>query len=571
VRIKKARWVSGLVGVGALTLLQALTLVAAAGGPTQARAPGVAEPIKAALRRITETQYRHTIADVFGPNIKINSRFEPEKRVDRLLAIGSAQLSLTSSGFEQYFALASSMSDQVLAERQRTVSVPCKPADPTQADEACARLFIETYGERLFRRPLTESETLARLRTASMGARHSNDFYAGLKLALTSMLAAPEFLFRVETAEPDPASPGQYRLDAYTKAARLSFLLWDSSPDQELLAAARSGAIHTQDGLKQQITRLIASPRFENGARAFFTDMLQLDGFENLVKDPTIYPKFNQAVADSAKEQTLKTIIDLLIHKKADYRDLFTSNETFINRPLASVYRVPFAFSGDWAPYTFSELSERSGILTEVAFLSLFAHPGSSSPTRRGIKLNEIFNCLATPDPPADTDFSKVQASDKGTVRDRLLAHMANPACAVCHVHNDPMGLALEHFDGLGQLRTTENGRTIDVTADLGGVKIDGSSGLGRLLHDSPRVPACLVRNVYSYAAGRKTDLQDGDYLADQTRAFASNGYRFPDLMLQIASSPHFFRVVLPSGVERTPSTAGGASVPSKPSTGAVQ
>jgi hypothetical protein len=532
-----------------------------------------------ALRRITETQYRHTIADTFGPDIKINARFEPEQRVDRLLAIGSAQLSLTSSGFEQYLALATSISDQVLGEKQRAVSVPCKPADPTKPDDRCARLFIETYGERLFRRPLTEAETLARLHTASMGATQSNDFYAGLNLALTSLLVAPEFLFRVETAEPDPMSPGQYRLDGYTKAARLSFLLWDSAPDPELLAAAHSGAIHTEDGLKQQITRMIGSPRFENGARAFFTDMLQLDGFENLVKEPTIYPKFNQAVADSAKEQTLKTVIDLLIHKKADYRDLFTSNETFLNRPLASVYRVPFAFatSGDWAPYTFSEMSERSGILTEVAFLSLFAHPGSSSPTRRGIKLNEIFNCLATPDPPADVDFSKVQASDNGTVRDRLLAHMANPGCAGCHVHNDPMGLALEHFDGLGQLRTTENGKTIDATADLNGVKIEGASGLGRLLRNSPRVPACLVRNVYSYAAGRKTDLEDSDFLAGQTKAFASSGYRFPDLMQQIASSPHFFRVVLPTGVERAPrATLGlveddGAAAPSKPSTGGVQ
>jgi len=571
VHTKKARWVSGLVGVGALTLLRAVTLVAASGGPTQVLTPGVATPVKVALRRITETQYRHSIADVFGPDIKINSRFEPEKRVDRLLAIGSAQLSLTSSGLEQYFALATSISDQVLGEKQRAVSVHCKPADPTRADDVCGRLFIEQYGERLFRRPLTESETLARLHTASVGAKQSNDFYAGLKLALTSLLVAPEFLFRVETAEPDPASPGQYRLDSYTKAARLSFLLWDSAPDQELLAAARSGAIHTQAGLKQQITRMIASPRFESGARAFFTDMLQLDGFENLVKDPTIYPKFNQAVADSAKEQTLKTIIDLLVNKRADYRDLFTSNETFLNRPLASVYRVPFASSGDWAPYTFSQMSERSGILTQVAFLSLFAHPGSSSPTRRGIKLNEIFNCLATPDPPADVDFSKVQAADNGTVRDRLLAHMANPGCAVCHVHNDPMGLALEHFDGLGQLRTTENGKTIDATADLGGVTIDGARGLGQLLHDSPRVPACLVLNVYSYAAGRKTDLQDRDFLDEQTRAFASNGYRFPDLMAQIASSPHFFGVVLPSGVARMSSTADEAPATSKPSTGAVK
>src|SRR5262249_33425710 len=479
--------------------------------PAPKPAPAEAMPIKVALRRITETQYRHTIADVFGPSIKINSRFEPEQRVDRLLAIGSAQLSLTSSGFEQYFVLAGSISDQVLGETQRTASVPCKPADPARADDACARLFIEKYGERPFRRPLTKAEILARLRTASAGAKQSGDFYAGLKLALTSLLLAPEFLFRVETAEPDPAHPQRYRLDGYSKAARLSFLLWDSAPDPELLAAARSGALHTQAGLQQPLKRRISSTRFEDGARAFFADMLQLDGIENLVKDPAIYPKFNQSVADSAKEQTLKTTLDLLVHKKRDYRDLFTSNDTFINRPLASVYRIPFASSGDWAAYTFPPSSERSGILTQASFLSLFAHPGTSSPTKRGIKMYEIFMCQATPDPPADVDFSRVQDSSKGTVRARLLDHMQNVGCAVCHRRTDPPGLALEHFDGLGQLRTIENGATIDVSAGINGVKFEGAQGLGQFLHDDPRVPDCLVRNVYAYAVGRETGAEDED------------------------------------------------------------
>jgi hypothetical protein len=521
-----------------------------------------------ALRRITETQYRHTIADVFGPEIKINSRFEPEKRVDRLLAIGSAQLSLTSSGFEQYFALASSISDQVLGEKQRTVSVPCKPADPTRADDRCARLFIEKYGERLFRRPLTHSETLSRLRAASQGAKQSRDFYSGLKLALTSLLLAPEFLFRVETAEPDPTHPQQYRLDGYTKAARVSFLLWDSAPDQDLLAAARSGAIHTQDGLKQQLIRMISSPRFEDGVRAFLTDMLQLDGLENLVKDPAIYPKFNQSVSDSAKEQTLKTMIELLVRNRRDYRDLFTSNETFINRPLASVYRVPFASSSDWAPYTFPQSSERSGFLTQVAFLSLYAHPGSSSPTRRGIKVREVFMCQVTPDPPANVDFSRVQDSTKGTVRARLLDHMENVGCAVCHRRTDPLGLALEHFDGLGQLRTMENGTKIDVSSQLDDVKFEGAQGLGQFLRDDPRVPPCLVRNVFAYGVGRETDAPDEDYLLDQTKAFSSNGYRLPDLMVQIASSPQFFKVVVPSGAERvSPTTAAAATAPIETST----
>ena len=558
--VTKVHWMCGLMG--------AFAFMVASPAQTPKAPPDQAKPIKVALRRITESQYRHTIADVFGPQIKINGRFEPERRVDRLLAIGSAQLSLTSTGFEQYFALASSISDQVLGEKNRTTFIPCKAADPAQPDDRCARLFLRKYGERLFRRPLTESEILARLQAASAGAKQAHDFYAGLRLALTSLLVAPEFLFRVETAEPDPAHPRQYRLDAYTKATRLSFLLWDSAPDEELLAAARSGAIHTPAGLKQQLTRMISSAHFDDGARAFFADMLQLDGFENLVKDPTIYPKFNQAVSDSAREQTLKTVIELLVHRKADYRDLFTSNDTFINRPLASVYRIPFASSGDWAAYTFPPSSERSGILTEVAFLSLFAHPGSSSPTRRGIKVNEIFMCRVTPDPPADVDFSKVKDSTKGTVRGRLLDHMQNPACASCHRRNDPVGLTLEHFDGLGQLRTTENDATIDVSADLFGAKIVGADGLGRFLHDDSRVPACLVTDVYSYATGRSASAADSDFLQDQTKAFAGNGYRFPDLLLQIASSPQFFAV--PGRTETAPATTAAATAPSTTSTGVV-
>jgi hypothetical protein len=555
------RWACGV-------FLVALALAAAPSVKTSGPRAGDGRAIKPAFRRITETQYRRTIADIFGPGIKINARFEPEKREEGLLAIGNAELSLTSSGFEQYFALAISISDQALGEKQRATSVPCKPANPNQADDQCARRFIESYGERLFRRPLTEPETLARLKTASASAERSGDFYAGLKLALTSLLAAPEFLFRVERAELDPANSSGYRLDAYTKASRVSFLLWDTAPDQELLAAARNGAIHTGPGLKRQLARMISSTRFEDGVRAFFTDMLQLDGFDNLVKDPAIYPKFNQVVSDSAKEQTLRTIIDLLVRKKRDYRDIFTSNETFINRPLAAVYRIPFASNNEWAPYTFPDSSERSGILTHISFLSLFAHPGTSSPTRRGIKVLEIFMGEPTPEPPANVDFSKVQDSSNGTIRGRLLDHMNNKGCAGCHRRTDPPGLALEHFDGLGQLRTMENGMKIDVRADLDGVKFDGAQGLGKLLRDDPRVPASVVRNIYAYALGRKTDERDEAFLSNQTRAFANNGYRLPDLMTQIASSPEFFRVVVPSAVKRASSTPGAATAPAKDTKG---
>lgn len=527
-------------------LLGAATFTTTTPSPVWAQASTPLAPVKVGVRRITETQYRHTIADVFGADIKINARFEPEKREDGLLAVGSSHLSITASGFEQYFALASSISEQALAEPRRATTVTCTPKDVRKTDEACARQFVGRYGQQLFRRPLSEAETAARLKTASVGTQQSGDFYAGLKLALTSLLMDPDFIFRMETAEADPANPRAYRLDGYSKASRISYLLWDTTPDAELLAAASSGDIHTSAGLHKQLDRLVASPRFEDGARAFFADMLQLDGFDNLIKDPATYPKFNQAIADSAKEQTLKTTIDLLVSKKRDYRDLFSSNETFINRYLASVYKVPYSSSNEWAPYTFSESSERAGILTQVSFLSLFAHPAGSSPTRRGVKVHEIFMCEPTPEPPADVDFSKVQDSSKGTVRGRLLDHMENTGCTACHRRSDPPGLALEHFDGLGQLRTMENGARIDVSADLDGKKFEGAQGLAKYLRDDPKIPACLVRNVYAYGVGRPTDERDEDYIADQTAAFASSGYVLPSLMAQVASSPEFFKPIIP-------------------------
>lgn len=521
---------------------------------------GAAKQVTVAVRRLTESEYRHSIADIFGPTIKINARFEPERREEGLLAIGSTVLSLTSSGFEQYFALAGSIADQVLGENNRSAVVPCEPMAADRADESCTRKFIERYGELLFRRPLSNAEIASRLETASAGTKQTGDFHAGLKLALTSLLVAPEFLFRIETAEPDPDHAGQYRLDAHTKAARLSFLVWDSTPDAELLGTARSGAIHSDSVLKQQLQRLVSSPRFDAGARAFFTDMLQLDGFDNLVKDAAIYPKFNQAVSDSAKEQMLKATVDLLVHKQADYRTLFTSNETFINRPLASIYNVPYPSADEWTRYTFSNSSGRSGILTDVGFLSLFAHPGTSSPTRRGIKVLEIFLCQATPNPPANVDFSKVQDSTKGTVRGRLLDHMENEGCSGCHKRTDPIGLALEHFDGLGQHRTVENGVPIDVSADLKEIQIEGAQGLGQYLHDNPRTAECLVRNVYSYGVGAKTYGRDRPYLSAQTRQFAEKGYRLPELFVQIASTPEFFKVNLPPGAPAIASTKGAGT-----------
>lgn len=543
------RWLhaAAIVASAAVVLSAGPVLSSAKGARVEAAYKTVA------TRRITESQYRHAIAHIFGPDIRVNARFEPGKREAGLLAIGNSHLSLTSGGFEQYFAMARSIADQVLDPKRRDASVGCTPADPKTADPACAADFVRRYGAMLFRRPLSDADVAARVAVASKGAMQKGDFYQGLKLSLTSLLMAPEFLFRIEQAEADPEHPGQLRLDGYTKASRLSYLIWDSEPDAELLQAAASGELHTQAGLQRQLARMTQSPRMEAGIRAFFADMLQLDQLDGLTKDAATYPKFSQAMIDAAREQTLRTLVDELVTGDGDYRDIFTTRTTFINRPLAAVYNVQFLGGADpWAKFTFPEDSGRAGVLTEVSFLSMFAHPGRSSPTRRGVKVNEIFMCLPTPEPPPNVDFSKVQATEVGTVRTRLLDHMTNPGCAGCHRLSDPVGLTLERFDGIGQHRTVENGMPIDVSADLYGHKFDGARGLGQLLHDDPRTTSCLAQQVYAYGTGREAAATDEEFLAAVVKDFAKDGYRMKALYRRIGSSPEFFKVVVPAKASPT-------------------
>ena len=195
-------------------------------------------------------------------------------------------------------------------------------------------------------------------------------------------MSAPAFLFRTELAVPTAGK--EHSLDGYSRAARLSFLMWDTTPDNELLRAAENGELMTTAGVSRQVDRLMASPRLETGMRAFFTDMLQLDTFTDITKDVLIFNKYTPQMANSAQEETLRMAIDLSLRSNQDVRELMTTRKTEINRTLASIYNVPFNADGEWMPYEFPAASGRSGLLTQVSMLAMFSHPGRSSPTKRG-------------------------------------------------------------------------------------------------------------------------------------------------------------------------------------------
>jgi hypothetical protein len=531
-------------------LLSCLPIAQPAAWAAQASATAGVAGGPAVVRRLTESQYRATVADIFAPDIPVVGRFERAQRTDGLIAVGTSEAGLSSFSVEQYDASAIGIAAAVVSKERRAQLLPCQPKSETQFDASCAQRVIEHYGPLLFRRPLAAAETKRFVETARAGQVHLGNFYSGLQFALAGMMIEPDFLLRIERVEPDPKRPGQLRLDAYSKATRLSYFLTNSTPDRELLKAAGAGQLDTEAGLAHQVDRLMNSTRYAGTVRAFFQDMLQFDLFADLAKDPVIYPAYSAVVAADAQEQTLRTITEQLVAKTGDYRDLFTTQSTNLTRALGRVYALPVPTRNGWESTEFPATGGRAGILTDVSFLALHSHPGRSSPTLRGKAIREIFMCQKVPDPPANVDFTAFDAAvhDKAspTARDRLEDHQTNPTCSACHKVTDPLGLTLENFDGGGSFRAKENGADIDLSGSLEGVKFNGALGLGQALHDSPDVTHCLVDKVYRFGLGRKLTEQEDAYTEQFDKTFAANGYRVPDLMRAIATSTIFYAVSAP-------------------------
>jgi hypothetical protein len=516
------------------------------GGTAVVAAPATDHSYVASLRRLTEQEYRNSIADIFGKEIEVRGSFEPTKRTNGLAAVSTALLSVTPVGFESFNKMADDIAAQVTAEKYRA-KLPCAPKDPKAPDDACASKILSHYGLRLFRRPLTETELDNRVGLSRRIAEQTNDFYAGLRYSLSMLLQLPDFIFRSEVAI-SSADGESGTLDSYSRATRLSFLMWSTTPDSELLGAAESGELNTSAGLAKQVDRLMASPRLDAGLRAFFGDMLQLDTFDTVSKDSLLYPKWGSGMGDSAREETLRTVVGLALHDNGDIRDLMTTRQTYIDRRLAVLYRVPFPFTGDWVKYEFPADSGRSGLLTQVSMLAMFSHPGRSSPTKRGVALLDIFLCSPTPEPPNDVDFSVVNdtKSPLKTLRERLMAHASNRVCASCHTRSDPIGLSLEGFDTIGGRRTTENdGAMIDVSATIQGHSFSGAQGLGQYIHDSPQYPACVARRLYSYSRGVKNSSVDD--FPDAYKAFQNSGFRMRALLRSMALSDSFYAAAPPA------------------------
>ncbi|MDE2595355.1 MAG: DUF1588 domain-containing protein [Sphingomonadales bacterium] len=547
--MKRSAKLAAALALLALPAAMAFAPVGPAAGADTAAAPAPAQAGQiVAMRRLTEAQYRNSIADIFGPDIRVSGRFEPIVRpVHEMIASGARRASISPTGLENFDAMARVIAAQVFDAQHRALFAPCAPADAKTADDRCAAQVLAPLGRYLFRRPLTLDEQAFYVRMAGAAAGKAGSFDKGLELALSAMLVSPNFLYVIERAEPDPANPGQLRLDNGTRATRLAMMLWNSAPNEALLKAAAEGRLTDQKQLEAAAAAMVSSPRFEQGLRAFFADMLLFEKFDELAKDPVVYPYFNQDVAQALPEQTLRTITDHLLTRNGDYRQLFTTSHTFMTRALGPVYQVPVHRAKGWEPYEFGPRDDRAGLIGQAGFLSLYSHSGRSSPTLRGRAIREVLMCQPVPNPPGNVNFTAVQdVHNKAmpTARIRLTAHNTDPVCAGCHKITDPVGLSLERFDGIGAWRASENDAPIDAGGMMDGVKFEGGAGLGKALSESPDTPICVASRALEYAVGKPPE--DEALVERLVGDFAGSGYAIRALFLKVATMPETWRVTAP-------------------------
>ncbi|HEY6345774.1 MAG TPA: DUF1592 domain-containing protein [Bryobacteraceae bacterium] len=415
----------------------------------------------------------------------------------------------------------------------------CQPA--ASGDEnPCAKQIIATLARRAFRRPLTDADT-EQLLGFYQAARAKGSFDQGIEMALRRILADPEFVFRFERDPAKVPPNGIYRISDVELASRLSFFLWSSIPDDELLTLASQGKLQNRAVLDQQTRRMLKDPRADSLVTNFAGQWLYLRELKNSVPDAASYPDFDDNLRSAFQRET-ELLFESVMKEDRNVFDLLSADYTFVNERLARHYGIPNIYGPDFRRVPAPE--ERRGLLGQGSMLLVTSNANRTSPVQRGKWILENILGSPPPLPPPNVPPLKENAAGTGgqSVRERMEEHRSNPVCAACHKIMDPIGLALENFDGIGQWRITDDGHKIDPSGELSdGTKIDGPSTLRKAILGYGDVFArTLSEKLLTYGVGRELHYYDMPVVRSITREAARNDYRFSSLILGIVTSEAF-------------------------------
>lgn len=418
----------------------------------------------------------------------------------------------------------------------------CRPTTPAE-ERTCSEEIITRLGSAAFRRPLTSDDREALMRFYAYGVEEDG-FETGVRTALEAMLSSPHFVFRLEEA-PQGIEPGStYRVSDIDLASRLSFFLWGSPPDQELLRLAEQGELSSDNVLERQVQRMLADPRSEALGTRFAAQWLRLQDLETIHPDVRVDPNFHQQLADAMLEET-KLFFNSIVREDRNIFDLYTADYTFVNDRLARHYGFGGVAGEDFQRVTYPE-EHRRGLLGHASVLTLTSHAGRTSPVLRGKWVMEVL--LGTPPPPPPPDVPDLEAtrdSEDGrmlTTRQRMEIHRENPTCNACHRFIDPIGLALDSYDVTGKWRYREQGSRLDTHGEMyDGTPVDSPTALREALLQRPTLLLrTFTNNLMAYALGRRTEYFDQPTVREIVRAAEEEDYRISSFILGVVRSDTF-------------------------------
>ncbi len=503
------------------------------------------------IRRLTGAEFRHSITDLLGP--VTFAPIEADTRKEGFFAVGNAKIAVSPAGVELYEDAIDLATKEAFADPARVATLmACVPMTP--ADVNCYRDAIAKFGRRAWRRAMNDAELGRYVEAATSIAAESGDAVGGLRHAVWALLESPNVLYRVEIGQPSPADGGRLRYTGYEMASRLSYTLWNTTPDEELLLAAERGDLDSAEGVRAQAQRMMSDARTRQGVENFVSELYSLWALDTLNKNAEYFPAWTQSLKAAIREDLRLRIMDIVFDAPGDFFELYDGSKVFINNELARVYELPevdpdvtreVEMPVDWM---------RHGLIGSAALLAINSPETRTSPTRRGAFISDALLCRTIPEPPPNVDLNLDKDPDAGpkTAREKLQVHRENPTCAACHELMDPMGLALENFDSLGKFRGDDQGLPIDASGTLDGVPFAHGGELATLLRDHPETANCLTRKLYTYMLGRLPLSVEWKIVDMLEEALWEADNRFDQLLLALVTRDEF-RFAHPEGTEIAP------------------
>jgi hypothetical protein len=499
--------------------------------------------IEAPLRRLSRTEYLATVADLF-PGIdltKINIAADPS---DKGFENRANLLNPEPLVVEDYSSAAADIAAAAMANPASVL--PFTPASPSASDEAaCATTFVQTFGRRAFRRPLTSDEETTYTSFLNGELASALGFNGAVQLTVEAMLEAPQFIYRLELGAPDWNTPHQLRLTPFEVATRMSYLLWGSEPDALLMTKAENGHLDAPSDRETEARRMLSDPRAKRMFIDFHRQWLDFDQMALEPKDPTTYPTYTPELQAAVREEVNRFVGRVMWSGDGTVRALLTSTATEVNAPLAKLYGVPAPATG-WAAVTLNP-AERAGILTRADFLAGRAHKLEGTPPTRANYIVNRFLCQTVPPAPANANLSEpTQSADRGIETNRQLFEdrLSPTSCHGCHSSFTDLGYAFETYDAIGAYRTKDHGLPVDVTGHYQSGTIDwqlnGGVDVSQKLADAPQVSACVLRYWYEFAVGRAADDSDTCRLQRLGDVLTAAHGDVREVLVAIVKSPEF-------------------------------